>query len=334
MHMTVRNTNYATYAVYDALIGVGEEAASRNGPVLRFPEPLTVTYLRPEERVNFVEARHANPYFHVFEAMWMLAGRNDVGFVADFVSRIKEYSDDSQVFNAAYGFRARKHYSIDQLLRAIDHLFCYPDSRQAVVLLMSPFDMDKETRDKACNLALQFTLRDNRLDLTVFNRSNDLIWGGVSGANVVHMPFFQEYIAAGLGVRIGRMHVFSADAHVYLENPQWEALRATVGELPRLPRDAYSRETVEPRALVTNFNEFDPELEDWFDNPLDFNANYHNTWISGTLTPMYASHRAYKEGNWDKAYEHAFRIGASDWSCACSMWLEKQRRRRDANTRS
>ena len=45
-----------------------------------------------------------------------------------------------------------------------------------------------------CNTAIYFKVREGKLNMTVSNRSNDVIWG-TFGANVVHMSILQEYVA-------------------------------------------------------------------------------------------------------------------------------------------
>ena len=58
------------------------------------------------------------------------------------------------------------------------------------------------SKDLPCNTHVYFSIRDGFLDMTVCNRSNDLIWG-CCGANAVHMSYLQEYVAIMCGVDIG-----------------------------------------------------------------------------------------------------------------------------------
>ena len=86
--------------------GIWQE--SRSGKVIEYPEPVMTTYKRPEERVLFYPSRDANPFFHLFEALWMLAGKNDLEYVSRFNSRMKDFSDDGKILNGAYGHRWRE----------------------------------------------------------------------------------------------------------------------------------------------------------------------------------------------------------------------------------
>jgi hypothetical protein len=88
----------------------GKERDSRNGPVTKFDGPCTLLYNRPEERVVFWRERDANPFFHLLESLWMLAGRNDVAYPAGIVKTMVDFSDDGRTYNGAYGYRWRHHF--------------------------------------------------------------------------------------------------------------------------------------------------------------------------------------------------------------------------------
>jgi len=200
--------------------GVKED--SRNGPVIVAPGPVVTVFKRPWERVLFWPERDANPYFHLMEAMWMLGGRNDVEFISQFSKQIKEYSDDGKIFHGAYGYRWRKLFGHDQLDWAVNHLKADPNSRRCTIGMFSPVhDHFGVTKDIPCNLMVTFDLRNSHLNMTVFNRSNDVIWG-LYGANAVHFSYLQEYIALRLRVRVGEYRHFSNNFHMY--EPHWHLL--------------------------------------------------------------------------------------------------------------
>jgi len=220
-----RNSNDMAYQVYKYLDMNGVHEDSRNGKVLRIEEPCTMCYLRPWERGNFTPNRNANPFFHVAEAAWMLAGRSDVAFLKMFNSSIGQYSDNGVEFNAPYGFRAQYHFGHNQLLEALNILSGDPTSRQAVVQLWSHEDLAKHTKDKACNMLMVFSIVKGQVQLTVFNRSNDAVYGGVTGANPVHFSFIQQWFADSLGLPMGKLYFMSNNVHVYTDlYDHWEQM--------------------------------------------------------------------------------------------------------------
>lgn len=221
-----RGTNDLAYQVYPALIKGGVLGKSRNGNVLMFPEPVTLTRTHPWEYVNFCPVRDANPVFHLMEALAILGDFNDVTWLSQFNSNIENYSDDGIRFNAFYGTRMRETWG-DQLNAVIELLKREPDTRQAVIQLWDPGDLTLDTKDKACNMSMVFSIStyDKSVNLTVFNRSNDAIWGTVTGSNEVQFGMLLEYVAGSLNLPIGIYTHVTNNLHIYLDNPQWNKVR-------------------------------------------------------------------------------------------------------------
>lgn len=306
---------------------------SRNGPVLRIEHPVLVKYEEPTERVLFNKARDANPFFHLVEALWMLAGRRGVIPLSFFNSRIHKYSDDGVTFNAAYGYRWRNYYeSVDQLMSIARHLKLNPESRRAVLTMWTVLgDLDKVnvSKDVACNTHIYFS-RDSRtgdLDMTVCNRSNDLIWG-MLGANYVHMSFLQEYMASALGWGIGTYYHFTNNLHVYED--VWKKNAEKYIEEGRQeeghPYD-YIYKTV---PLVRDLNQFDKEVQEFLYDikALDAN-NFKEPFLSKVAVPMVQAYWQYKNEDLLEAINTAESIEASDWRIACVQWLRRRKAKRD-----
>lgn len=152
MHtLSVRNVTEALPLGVNWLLTRGREESSRAGPVLVSPVPVTTVYTRPRERVLFAAGRDANPFFHLAETMWMLAGRQDAtflnNFVSDFGRRFAESAsgadatEDGIVIHDAYGYRWREHFMLDQLKVIAEKLRVNPQDRQAVLTMWDPHDI-------------------------------------------------------------------------------------------------------------------------------------------------------------------------------------------------
>ena len=208
MEFRFGNVNQAFYQLTNYIYskrdkGTLIEEDSRNGKVLRFPEPVTIHYEKPRQRVLFSPHRDANPFFHLYESLWMLAGSNRVDQVAYYAKQMNEYTDEGETLNGAYGYRWRKSKT-DQLNVLIEHLKANPQSRRAVLQMWNVEDdllKIDTSKDVCCNLSVMFSLREatreetahneDLLDMTVTNRSNDVIWGLV-GASYVDSTMLQE----------------------------------------------------------------------------------------------------------------------------------------------
>lgn len=322
MEIIARNVNEALYHGVKALQSRGELQSSRAGNTIEVPEPVITTYLVPQEKVLFSKERDANPFFHFFEAMWMLAGRSDVEFVARVLPRIKDYSDDGLFLQGAYGYRWHHHFDFNQLEHIIELLKSQPNTRRAVLQMWDPnHDLEEniDSRDIPCNTAIYFKIRHKKLNMTVTNRSNDIIWGAY-GANAVHMGFLQEYIAARVGVEVGIYVQFSDSFHVYttgLGGDIWKRIEADPLKL-----------TYQPYPLLVSNHPLGPVNKAWdedmnrfftcFDDGLQPEPSHYKTkWWRHVVIPLWLAfiHR-------DPAVLEA--CVAEDWQLAAAEWLERR----------
>src|SRR5690606_2276269 len=149
-----RNVNRALPDGLRVIQQCGIPKDSRGGDVIEAVEPVTTVYHNPMERVLFSAARDANPFFHLFEALWILGGADRVDFLALFNPRMREYSDDGVVFNAPYGYRIK-----GQLERAIQLLRTSPETRRAALQIWDWHqDLGADSKDIPCNMMVALKL--------------------------------------------------------------------------------------------------------------------------------------------------------------------------------
>lgn len=297
------------------LWSAGFEEESRNGPVLVSPGPVITNYLEPDRRVLFWPKRDANPYFHFMEAMWMLAGRNDVEWLSQFSSNIRSYSDDGQTFHGAYGFRWRKIFGHDQLLWAIDHLRNNPNSRQcAIQIFGAGIDQTVQTRDVPCNLMVTFDLRGDKLNMTVFNRSNDIVWG-LYGANAVHFGFLQEYMAMNLNVPMGLYRVWSNNYHLYIRT-HFDLVKAR----DESQAYAYAERKVRPYPIGQTF---DAGLLHFMRGRRDLAAHY-SSFFANIAVPLWYSWMQRKSKKSDGMAPLQSMPEDCDWRIAAQEWIARR----------
>jgi thymidylate synthase len=115
--------------------------------------------------------RRLNYRFMFAEAAWILSGRNDVGYLTRYNSRMAEFSDDGVVLAGAYGVPF--NYQLDYV---VNKLRDDRDTRQATLTLWGR--APKPSRDIPCTVALDFKIRDDKLITQVFMRSSD-VWLGL-----------------------------------------------------------------------------------------------------------------------------------------------------------
>ena len=328
----VRNVNDALPAGVAYLKTNGVRRDSRNGPVLVSPVPVTTIYSHPLERVLFDEARDANPFFHVVESLWMLAGRDDLKTLTDYVSSFSNFSDDGKVIRGAYGARWRDWFYVpceeirDQLPWAIARLKKDPNDRRVVIGMYDP-PMDQKATDNGskdipCNLSVAPWIdTDGKLSMTIFCRSNDIIWGAY-GANAVHFSFLMEYLAAGIGVEVGTMYQVSNNYHGYLatieKSDRWtNPYEFSYSHFPLAAFGDYD---------VQNLKQFDEDLTIFFDEPSA--VGIRSRFLRQVACPIVLSHQAYRNKKdpyrFTKALEIVNQCRADDWKAACIQWLSRR----------
>lgn len=220
-----RNVNDALPKGLYMLKQEGRYASPRGKRVLEMPCPVTTVYNRPEECVLIDNVRHANPFFHLIEGLWILGGRYTTTPLTFYNKQMAEYSDDGNTFHGAYGARlmgqtdylnveSPQYPGVNQLEFAIKKLEQDPMSRQAMAAIWQPWDIVHSKKDIPCNTSIMFTLREGVLDMTVTCRSNDVVWGAY-GANAVQFSLILQYVAYRLNVRTGKLYQFSNNYHVY-----------------------------------------------------------------------------------------------------------------------
>jgi hypothetical protein len=300
----------------------GVERGSRNGPVMQHTEAVSTVYACPDERVMFHACREANPFSLSYESLWMLSGRRDVAPLARFVKRMSSFSDDGQIFNAAYGYRWR--HGVDQLQIITKILRENNEDRRCVLLIWSIDDLGKDTKDAACNLTATFQVAPNgMLNMVVFCRSNDIIWG-CYGANAVHFSMLHEYVASSIGRPIGTYTQVSVNWHAYtgVLNRLLKK-REAVHECP----DPYWHAQVQPYPLMSV-----PQRE-WDADVVRFVTDcgyvprctkFNDPFFNNVALPIVRAHDFYKDGLPRKAFEALEECHAEDWRRACHEWLERR----------
>lgn len=325
MELQVRNVNEAFSEIFWKIKNWKlQPEQTRNGPALVYPEPVTTIYRKPCERVLFNPTRDCNPIFHLMESIWMLAGRKDVGFLTLFNRRMSDFSDDGVEFNAAYGYRWRHHFGFDQIAEVIKVLHTDPASRQAVVQIWDSADLGKATKDKACNTQIIFDTRGGVLNMTVYNRSND-IWWGAYGANAVHFSFLQEFVSHALGMSCGVYRQVSHNLHLYVG--LYDALEFL--DMPPHPHDGGSYDVVSPMPIMfsDDWQSFLQDCEQFCRDPFNDSHIYAHEFFNTVAYPMAMISRSRRSKVGDGT-EWADLVAAEDWKLAAHNWIAKREENR------
>lgn len=326
-----RNVNDGFIKALDKIEAEHIVLESRAGEVMEFPTPVTTVYKNPTERVLFEELRDANPFFHFMESLWMLAGRNDLAYVEQYNKRMREYSDDGVELHGAYGYRWIKHFDFDQVSCIIKRLKEDPNDRRSVLQMWDPrVDLNrKNAKDVPCNTAIYFKIRNGQLNMTVSNRSNDVIWG-TFGANVVHMSMLQEYVARALKVRVGTYNQVSDSFHVYTEIfiKMWKKLAeddAFDFYAMRHYTNPYENKALSPYRLMNVEKEvWDKDLDKFLKREPLGSKKFNDSFFTKVACPLQDAWFLYKQKDYEFALSEVQGCASGDWATAGFEWINRR----------
>lgn len=209
-----RNITNALVNTLDTILKNGARVGSRDQEQIEILSTLTKINF-PTERFLVLPYRNNNVFAQVAETLWVLAGRNDLEFLSNYLPRAEDFSDDKMTWRAAYGPRLRNWKGkIDQLEGVVNRFKEDPLTKRAVMNIFDPESDYQDTKDVPCNNWLHFIQRNGYLDLHVTVRANDAIWG-FSGINFFEWSVLHEVIANSLGWKVGKLSWYVGTFHIY-----------------------------------------------------------------------------------------------------------------------
>lgn len=151
-------------------------------------------------------ARKLSYKFMVAEWLWIWFGRDDVKTISQYNPNIAAFSDNGIDFNGAYGVPILKQWHLVRNTLGLDR-----DSRQAVLLIYKPPFV--ASRDVPCTIALQFLVRNERVNIIATMRSSD-VWLGLP-YDVFNFSMLANTMAAELGLKTGWLKMQLGSSHLY-----------------------------------------------------------------------------------------------------------------------
>ncbi|MEK3807787.1 thymidylate synthase [Bacillus sp. FSL H8-0547] len=164
-------------------------------------------------RMPLLDGRGFNPFFALMEYSWLISGSNQLEPLSYFIKNYNQFSDDGQTLYGAYGYRLRTLNGQDQIRKAISVLKKDKTTRRVVLTMWSSRDLGYDSKDIPCNVSIMLKIRDNKLDMTVINRSNDVYLG--VPYNVLVFYLLQSYIAEQINCKVGHQRHFTDSLHLY-----------------------------------------------------------------------------------------------------------------------
>ena len=148
------------------------------------------------------------------EWQWYLTGDPKISTLGDIYGKVpeiwKRMADENGQVNSNYGYqweRAR------QLENVVEMLIKNPSTRRACISIYDGKEISDYASDTPCTYAVQFTILDNRLNMCVTMRSNDL-WFGFCNDQYCFSKL-QQLVSERLKLKTGTYYHFVHNLHLY-----------------------------------------------------------------------------------------------------------------------
>lgn len=186
-------------------------AGSRDGYVVGEVINAVTVIDDPTRCIMLNSIRNMSMRYAVGELLWYLSANNKLSEIQKYTKAWDRMSDNGETVNSNYGYCIKKKFGFDQYEFVKQKLMNEPETRQAVIHIKDA--SDKESKDVNCTVCLQFFIREGKLYMTTYMRSNDL-WMGFP-YDVFQFTALQILLSMELGVELGMYTHIAGSLHFY-----------------------------------------------------------------------------------------------------------------------
>jgi len=203
--------NIAFHELYDMIIKDGVDFA---GTKALFNVGFEMRLPRSNKILDGKVKRNWSEDYAEAEWQWYLSGDRNIAKLGELYGKVpaiwKRMADEQGNVNSNYGWQ---WYRNDQLRKVINNLGQNHESRQAAISIYDGKEIDDYANDTPCTYAVQFTILDNKLNMSVVMRSNDLWYGFCN--DQYQFSNLQMYVAYELNLPVGTYYHFAHNLHLY-----------------------------------------------------------------------------------------------------------------------
>ena len=145
---------------------------------------------------------------------WYLSGDRSVNKLGELYGKVpaiwERMADVNGNVNSNYGYQWEREYQLDRVVHA---LRANQNTRQAAISIYDGKEIKTYQKDTPCTYAVQFTIVNNKLNMCVTMRSNDL-WFGFCNDQYCFSELMKA-VAKRTGYEIGSYFHFAHNLHLY-----------------------------------------------------------------------------------------------------------------------
>ena len=148
------------------------------------------------------------------EWQWYLSGDRNISRLGKLYGKVpaiwKRMADAEGNVNSNYGWQWNRNGQLDKVIGQLQN---NPDTRQAAISIYDGKEMRDYSYDTPCTYAVQFTILNNKLNMSVVMRSNDLWYGFCN--DQYQFSNLQKLVAHETEHDVGTYYHFAHNLHLY-----------------------------------------------------------------------------------------------------------------------
>ena len=148
------------------------------------------------------------------EWLWYLTGDRNIQALGNIYGKVpkiwKKMADPSGNVNSNYGYQWERNSQIDIVINMLKK---NKETRQASISIYDGKEIADYKYDTPCTYAVNFMIHDNKLNMSVMMRSNDLWFGFCNDQYCFSM--LQKVVSNEINIPVGWYYHFTNNMHLY-----------------------------------------------------------------------------------------------------------------------
>jgi len=166
-----------------------------------------------ENHIQNIERGWKHEYAEA-EWQWYLSGDRSIEKLGEIYGKVPpiwcRMADPDGNVNSNYGWQWQRNDQIDYVVAKLKD---NPNTRHAAISIYDGKEWEKYRHDTPCTYAVQFTIINNQLCMSVYMRSNDLWYGFCN--DQYQFSSLQQMIAERLSMDLGWYYHHAHNMHLY-----------------------------------------------------------------------------------------------------------------------
>ena len=203
--------NEAFHKLYDMIIKDGVDFA---GTKALFNVGFEIEYPALNSISDSKVKRNWSIEYAYAEWRWYMSGDRNIAKLGELYGKVPQIwqrmADADGNVNSNYGWQWERTSQLDIVIQMLKD---NPETRQAAISIYDGKEISDYAHDTPCTYAVQFTVIDNCINMSVVMRSNDLWYGFCN--DQYQFSTLQMYVADELNLPVGTYYHFAHNLHLY-----------------------------------------------------------------------------------------------------------------------